>query len=681
MKRILALLLCLVLALTLIPAAAAEDIEIVTVEPAEELIAIVDPEPAETMAEPIPNKIIAEGKCGDDLKWELNDSGTLEIFGTGEMWDFPDDPPSYAAYADKVERVYFSYGVTGIGSWAFYEDYVNLKEVDFSSTITSIGNSAFKGSGLVEVSFPEALETIVGWAFEDCPLTQIAFHGDAPDLNFACFNNVTATVFYPKGNSTWTKAKIKDYYLNHHINGDAEDPADGTLTWEKVNFCGDFAYWEIKDRTLTIYGTGMVQASAEEGESMFIPIMDQFDDVYITDGKEGIGAWSFAGLTNMKTCRIPAGMDKIVMGAFMSSGLTEFTFPDAPRLVMENLFYNCKSLKNVYCLGDPTGYGWGTYEGVTATIYYPADNPNWSEELIQSFYTDYQIVGSGPDGLTWVAVSKPSVTSQPSDQSGAAGDTLKFTVKASGGALKYQWYFRKSSDGSWTKCSGTGATAKTLSVEAKSYRSGYQYRCRVSNFLGYKYSKAATLTVTEMTKPAITTQPSDKTASAGQTVKFTVKATGGSLSYQWYYRKNSSGSWAKCSGDSAATASLSVEAKSYRSGYQYRCKVTNAKGYVYSSAATLTVSAKPTITLQPTDATAAKGETVSFKVKASNAESYQWYYRTPADGTWKKCSGDSATSPILQVEAKSYRSGYQYRCKVSNADGYVYTNAATLTVQ
>ncbi|MBR5342714.1 MAG: leucine-rich repeat protein [Oscillospiraceae bacterium] len=57
MKRLLALLLCLVMALSLIPAAAAEDIELIdiedpeeTVEPAEELITIVDPE--EPAAEP-----------------------------------------------------------------------------------------------------------------------------------------------------------------------------------------------------------------------------------------------------------------------------------------------------------------------------------------------------------------------------------------------------------------------------------------------------------------------------------------------------------------------------------------------------------------------------------------------------------------------------------------------------
>ena len=35
---------------------------------------------------------------------------------------------------------------------------------------------------------------------------------------------------------------------------------------------------------------------------------------------------------------------------------------------------------------------------------------------------------------------------------------------------------------------------------------------------------------------------------------------------------------------------LTIAAESHRNGYQYRCKVRNAAGYVYSSAATLTVN-------------------------------------------------------------------------------------------
>ena len=263
----------------------------------------------------------------------------------------------------------------------------------------------------------------------------------------------------------------------------------------------------------------------------------------------------------------------------------------------------------------------------------------------------------------------PSITTQPQSKTAATGATVKFTVKASN-ATGYQWYFRKSASDSWSKCSN--ASSSSLSVEALSYRSGYQYRCKVSNDVGSVYSNAATLTV--MNPPSVTTQPQNKTVSVGASASFTVKASGSSLSYQWQFRKSASDSWSNCSNGTSAT--FSVEAKTYRDGYQYRCKVSNAVGTVYSSAATLRV--KPAITTQPKAATVPVGSRASFTVKAEGATSYQWQFRKSADAGWSSCS--DGTGAAFSVEAKTYRDGYQYRCKVTNAAGSVYSNAATLRV-
>ena len=189
------------------------------------------------------------------------------------------------------------------------------------------------------------------------------------------------------------------------------------------------------------------------------------------------------------------------------------------------------------------------------------------------------------------------------------------------------------------------------------------------------YSNAATLTVAA--KPVITTQPKDQTAAVGATATFTIAATGAE-SYQWQFRSSSSATWSNSSAASAKTASFSVTAESYRNGYQYRCKVTNAAGAVYSDAATLTVLSKPTITAQPQDQTAAAGETVQFTVAAEGAVSYQWQFKKPTDETWSNCS--NGTGATLSVEAKAYRNGYRYRCRVTNAAGTTVSEAATLTV-
>ena len=183
------------------------------------------------------------------------------------------------------------------------------------------------------------------------------------------------------------------------------------------------------------------------------------------------------------------------------------------------------------------------------------------------------------------APAKPSITAQPKDVTAAAGQAVTFKVKASGKGLSYQWQYRVGENGSWKNCTTEGCTTAALTVEAAARRDGYQYRCKVTNSAGTVRSEAATLRV----KPAITAQPQDLTAAKGETVSFTVKASGPNLSYQWQYRTSATGKWKDCTTEGCRTATLKVEATAKRNGYQYRCKVTNSAGTVKTVAATLTV--------------------------------------------------------------------------------------------
>ena len=183
--------------------------------------------------------------------------------------------------------------------------------------------------------------------------------------------------------------------------------------------------------------------------------------------------------------------------------------------------------------------------------------------------------------------------------------------------------------------------------------------------------------------PVILTQPSAKTAVEGKTVTFSTTAKGGGLSYQWQYRTSATGTWARATATGNTTANLKVPATTGRNGYQYRCVVKNSKGTAYSKAAKLTVtsSAKPAITTQPSNATVAAGGTATFKVAASGTGlSYQWQYRTSATGTWAKATATGNTTATLKVPATTGRNGYQYRCIVKNSAGTAYSKAATLTV-
>ncbi len=165
----------------------------------------------------------------------------------------------------------------------------------------------------------------------------------------------------------------------------------------------------------------------------------------------------------------------------------------------------------------------------------------------------------------------------------------------------------------------------------------------------------------------------------GGTAAFTVEATG-AASYQWQYR-SSGGSWLNSPAEGNKTATLKVPATAGRNGNQYRCKVTNAAGSSWSSAATLTVKLKPVITAQPVSVTANRGETATFTVEATGATSYQWRFRSSSEGSWYNATAEGCRTATLKVPATAGRDGYQYCCILKNDNGTRYTAFVTLTVR
>ena len=334
-------------------------------------------------------------------------------------------------------------------------------------------------------------------------------------------------------------------------------------------------------------------------------------------------------------------------------------------------------LKYLYCNGNSLGSvnvsGCGNLvDAVKNGTKYDYNSLNQTE---YSSSNGYVLVDKGVTVSTG-ATAKPTITSSPKSVTTAGGRNVKFTVAASGSNLKYQWQYRTSSSGSWTNSPATGNKTATLTVLANGTRNGYQYRCKVTNAGGSAWSSAATLTV----NPFVKTQPSNVTAKVGANAKFTITAGGTNLKYQWQYRTSSSGSWTNSPATGNKTASLTVAVTAAKNGYQYRCKVTNGNGSVYSQAATLKV--KPAITTQPASKTAAAGSTVKFTVAASGPNlKYQWQYRTSSTGSWNDSPAAGNKTATVSISATAAKNGYQYRCVVKNGNGTAWSNAATLTVK
>ena len=79
--------------------------------------------------------------------------------------------------------------------------------------------------------------------------------------------------------------------------------------------------------------------------------------------------------------------------------------------------------------------------------------------------------------------------------------------------------------------------------------------------------------------PKFTLQPSDATVTEGNTVSFSVTATGtGTLSYQWQELANGSSNWQNSSKSGYNTNTLSFTAQTSQSNTKFRCIVTDGSG-------------------------------------------------------------------------------------------------------
>ncbi|MBQ1305507.1 MAG: hypothetical protein IIY44_03830, partial [Erysipelotrichales bacterium] len=100
--------------------------------------------------------------------------------------------------------------------------------------------------------------------------------------------------------------------------------------------------------------------------------------------------------------------------------------------------------------------------------------------------------------LTVTKTPAPVITGQPQSVSAKPGTEVSFTVEAEGEDLKYQWYYRTSSTGTWAKSTSSCATEATYTLPGTSVvkkRNGYEYRCVVYNKGGNVISEAAVLKI------------------------------------------------------------------------------------------------------------------------------------------------------------------------------------------
>ena len=116
----------------------------------------------------VPAAYAAEGTCGSELSWSF-DGSTLAITGSGHMTNYSaDNLPPWYEFRHQVRQISLPEGLTRIGDLAFYEC-VNLASVRIPATVSVIGEAAFfRNSSLTALVLNEGLRSIGRKAFSEC---------------------------------------------------------------------------------------------------------------------------------------------------------------------------------------------------------------------------------------------------------------------------------------------------------------------------------------------------------------------------------------------------------------------------------------------------------------------------------------------------------------------------------
>jgi PKD repeat protein len=277
-----------------------------------------------------------------------------------------------------------------------------------------------------------------------------------------------------------------------------------------------------------------------------------------------------------------------------------------------------------------------------------------------------------------VGVCTPaSIVTQPSDQSLNPGQSVTFSVVASGDpSPSYQWRSRVNSGSAWADITA-GGNGPLYGFTSDAGQNGRQFSCLVSNGCGASViSSTATLTV--CAPPQVVTDPGNQDKNPGDTAVFSITGTGTSLSYQW--QKSLGGvTWINVDGGiGGTTATYRFVSVSSDNNSLVRCMLTNGCGKDTSGVATLNVCNPPLMVTSPRDTGVASGASASFSVSVTGtAPVYQW--QKSGDGKlWANIINETAASYIVTAEAAD--NGAKFRCRVKNNCGDVYSTMATLTV-
>ena len=285
----------------------------------------------------------ATGRCGNSIKWTLDDSGNLTLSGSGEMWNYDYRNPPFEGC--EIKTVTIGDGITSIGDYVF-KGCSGMTELTLPNSITSIGESAFEDcSGLTELTLPNGVTSIGNAAFEDCSgLIELTLPNSVTSIGDFAFWGCTGLTELILPNSVtsigdlafWGCTGLTELILPNSVRSIGYGAFSGCSGLEKITVGRGNKRYDSWGNCNSIIET--------ETNTLIVGCKNSV----IPNSVTSIGDGAFWGCTGLTELILPNGVTSIGKSAFRGcTGLTELILPNSVRSIGDFAFLYCSGLEKI----------------------------------------------------------------------------------------------------------------------------------------------------------------------------------------------------------------------------------------------------------------------------------------------------------------------------------------------
>ncbi len=326
---------------------------------------------------------IANGDCGDDIKWIIYDTGLLKIGGSGEMygWSTYSEVPWYSKRT-RITSISIDDNITSIGDRAFgFCDYVT--DITLGKDIKKIGLQAFSTVQLDSFSYVGTIDDWCRVYLSDeraNPVglaTNVTFGGQPMPNEIVIPENVAYIYDY----AFYGFDSIKKVTMHDGVVSVGEYAFKGCTELLEVTFSkdlksiGEYAFADctaLKKVDLTTKITSIKPYTFYNCKSI--------ERLVLPQGLESVGYQSFSGCKSLAQLIVPESVKNIEYAFYGCNGLETVTLNPGIKSIAANAFGGCTAIKTTFYNGtyeewQQISIGKGN-EYLTGVVTFDADSDN-----------------------------------------------------------------------------------------------------------------------------------------------------------------------------------------------------------------------------------------------------------------------------------------------------------------